>query len=76
MDSIDIIDPTFALNMSNTIDEVISTNDNSIFIYIGVAISILIIGLILYKIYYVKQCRENSEIDCDGGFCTRNPQAN
>jgi hypothetical protein len=78
MDSIDITDSTFSLAMPD-INNVMSSDiiggsiktDYNMYMYIGVAILIGLIGVFVYK-YYKNKKNNQSEIDCPGGFCTIN----
>lgn len=76
MDSIDITDSVFSLDVPDlnqvvgSVDSVIS-NDYTMYIYIGVAILVIIIGMFIFKFYQNKK-REQSLDDCEGGFCTMN----
>jgi hypothetical protein len=74
MDGIDITDSTFSLEIPY-VNTVISggsdLNDNTMFIYIGVAILVAFIAMFVYKFYLNKKPLENEE-DCTGGFCTMN----
>jgi len=73
MDSIDITDSAFSLEVPKTLklpDEFSSGYTN--FIYIGIGI-LLLAGLFYYK--YNKSSRENrkedvNNLDCPGGFCS------
>jgi nitric oxide reductase large subunit len=74
MDSIDITDSAFSLNIPE-VNEVISfnTTDNTMYIYIGVTILVVLIAIFIYKYYQTKNMsKEYSEMDCPGGFCTMN----
>ena len=92
MDSIDITDSTFSLempNMNNGISSDITTSDittSDMFggsikpeytIYIYIGVAILI-GLlfIFYYKYYQTKKNKQSEIDCPGGFCSMNQKPN
>jgi len=72
MDSIDITDSAFSLEMPD-VGKIISTGggvkDNTMFIYIGVGILVIFIGMFIYKFYMNKKSND-SELDCPGGFCT------
>jgi len=76
MDSIDITDSVFSLDVPDlnqvvgSVDSVIS-NDYTMYIYIGVAILVIIIGMFIFKFYQNKK-REQGLDDCEGGFCTMN----
>jgi len=72
MDTIDITDAAFALD-TPTINSIIDTSgggstDYTMFIYIGVAILVAIIGFFGYRFYQNKN--NGQEEDCPGGFCT------
>jgi hypothetical protein len=73
MDDIDITDSAFSLGIADT-NDVITTggglNDYTMFIYIGSAILIAIIGMFVYKFYINKKANDNQQLDCEGGFCT------
>ena len=85
MDSIDITDSTFSLDIRN-LNQVIDSNtmtmggdtngDYTMYIYIGVAALVVIIGMFIFKFYQNKKTNEsvfdNGEQDCPGGFCTMN----
>lgn len=72
MDSIDITDSAFSLDIPGVDSTVITGGSNStyysIFVYLGVAILAAIIGMFVYKYYQNK--KSTSEEDCSGGFCT------
>lgn len=76
MDSIDITDSVFSLDVPDlnqvigSVDGVVS-NDYTMYIYIGVAILVIIIGMFIFKFYQNKK-REKSIDDCEGGFCPMN----
>ena len=72
MDTIDITDSAFSLDIPDTdaITGGTSTYDYTMFIYIGAAILVAIIGMFIYKFYQNKKNNENSQMDCEGGFCT------
>lgn len=79
MDNIDIIDPTFSLDVPN-FNEIISDNivnetteDYAIYIYIGVALLVFIICIFIFKHVFKTKMSEENEDDCPGGFCTMNP---
>ena len=79
MDSIDITDSGFSLdvpNLNQVIDNVndIVSNDYTMYIYIGAVILIIIIGIFIFKFYQNKK-REQSGDDCEGGFCTMNQKS-
>jgi hypothetical protein len=76
MDNIDIIDPTFSLdapNLNELISDNGSTDDYAIYIYIGIALFIVLIGVFLFNKFFKNNSREQNEEDCPGGFCTMNP---
>jgi hypothetical protein len=74
MDSIDITDSSFSLDVPSIIGG--SLPDNNFYLYIGVAILIAIVGLFIFKFYRNKtDCNDSSDSNnvCDaedGGFCT------
>lgn len=76
MDSIDITDSVFSLDVPDlnqvigSVDDVLS-NDYTMYIYIGISILVIIIGMFIFKFYQNKK-REQSGDDCEGGFCTMN----
>jgi len=86
MDSIDITDSTFSLDVPD-LNQVIDTNNISIgggmssdytmYIYIGAAILLVITGMFIFK-FYQNEKRNQSEYeqDCPGGFCTINQSQN
>lgn len=63
----DIIDPAF--DLANTIIDPVTT-DNSYYLYIGIGIVVIFIGLFAYK-FYMNKSTENGP-DCPGGFCNNN----
>jgi hypothetical protein len=72
MDTIDIRDSAFALDIPS-MESILpaggdGSTDYTIFIYIGVAIVFAIIGIFIYKYYQNKNSVQ--EEDCPGGFCT------
>jgi len=72
MDAIDITDSAFALDVPS-MESIITTGgdgstDYTMFIYIGIAIVVAIIGILIYKFYQNKN--NVQEQDCPGGFCT------
>jgi ABC-type anion transport system duplicated permease subunit len=78
MDSIDITDSTFSLDVPD-INQVFgssdlvggSKSDYTMYIYIGVAILVALIGILIYKFYQNKKTQQSeNNIDCPGGFCT------
>jgi len=81
MDSIDITDSTFSLDIPD-LNQMIDSNsitiggmngDYTMYIYIGIAILVVIIGIFIFKFYQNKQnASNNEEQDCPGGFCTIN----
>ena len=75
MDSIDITDSVFSLDVSQVIGNNINgeTNyDYTMYIYIGLAVLIILIGIFIYRYYKNKQ----NEEDCPGGFCSTMEQNN
>lgn len=72
MDNIDITDSAFSLAVPD-LNNIISSGesiitDYTMFIYIGAAILIAIISMLIYKFYQNK--RNNQDETCSGGFCT------
>ena len=72
MDAIDIRDTAFSLDIPDTNEVINMSNDYNIFIYMGAAILIVIIGMFIYKFYINKTVNKNQQNDCEGGFCTMN----
>lgn len=72
MNSIDITDSAFSLGItdSNEIVGGTSGTDYTMFIYIGAAILVIFIGMLIYKFYQNKKNNEDTQLDCEGGFCT------
>ena len=70
---IDISDPAFYLGTNQGVSNMDVSNDNTMFLYIGVAIVVAFIGMFVYKFYMNKQsnCEEQPTMDCPGGFCIR-----
>jgi hypothetical protein len=84
MDSIDITDSTFSLDVPD-INNGIQVNspkefldeiklpfdvDKNLFVYIGIAVLVSLIGFFVYN-YYKKKSKKNVSFeDCPGGFCT------
>lgn len=78
MDHIDITDSTFSLDVPD-LNQVITSsggginNDYTMYIYIGIAILVVIVGLFIFKIYQNKKRNQSEDNeDCPGGFCTMN----
>jgi hypothetical protein len=69
MDSIDITDSTFSLNIP---EEITSNNDYTMYIYIGIAIVVILIAFFAYKSFQNRNNKDHSNIDCTGGFCNMN----
>jgi hypothetical protein len=74
MDSIDITDSNFSLNLPDS-NEVINlgggfSTDYTMYIYIGAAILLAIIIVYIYKYFQNKKNQNNQQLDCEGGFCT------
>jgi len=72
MDGIDITDSAFALDVPS-MESILTTGgdgstDYTMFIYIGIAIVVVIIGILIYKYFQNKNIVQ--EEDCPGGFCT------
>jgi uncharacterized membrane protein YukC len=89
MDSIDITDSAFSLDMPdmNNVIQFDSTTDflrgtklpfdNNIFIYIGILVLVSLIGFFVYNYYQNKKNKQNVSFeDCPGGFCTTNQLSN
>lgn len=78
MDSIDIVDSTFSLNIPSKIDNI--STDYTIYIYIGAALIVFITCMFIYKYYQnnnIKQyTNENTTNECSGGFCTMEQNVN
>ena len=71
---IDITDSTFSLDVPDISQAMCNglggaTNDYTMYIYIGAAILVSIIGMFVFKFYQNKK-KEQRGIDCEGGFCT------
>jgi hypothetical protein len=75
IDSIDITDSAFSLDVPeiNSIVGGAERTDYTMFIYIGIAVILIAVGVFIYKIYLNKKATQMSE-DCPGGFCTMNEQ--
>jgi hypothetical protein len=75
IDSIDITDSAFSLDVP-TIATGGSNSpiDYTMFIYIGIAVIVLIVGFFIYKNYRNKQ--NVMAEDCQGGFCNMNDDYN
>jgi TRAP-type C4-dicarboxylate transport system permease large subunit len=74
MDAIDITNEVFSLEHIPELNEVIGDiNDNNIFMYIAIAISILILGFVLYRSYISnkKHVTFQDSNECFGDVCTR-----
>lgn len=74
INSIDITDSAFSLDVPD-VNTIVSggggsTTDYTMFIYIGAAILVVFIAMLIYKFYQNKQKNSESELDCPGGFCT------
>jgi hypothetical protein len=87
IDSIDITDSAFSLDIPNSLDtpnslditnivtggsDSITTTDYTMFIYIGIASILLAVGMFIYKTY--KNNKNEMVENCPGGFCTMNNQ--
>lgn len=70
MESIDITDSAFSLEMPgvNKIIGIHDIKDYTIFIYIGAAIVIIFIAMFIYKFHM--KTNSSNQLDCSGGFCT------
>lgn len=81
MDSIDITDSAFSLNIPD-VNEIIPTSilssNYSTYIYIGIASLIILIGFMIFKYYQNKKNtnQSNNNLDCPGGFCSMNNVGN
>lgn len=75
IDSIDITDSTFSLDVPNIVKGGSgSCTDYTMFIYIGIAIIVLTVGFFIYRAYRNKQ---NATVkDCEGGFCNMDNEYN
>ena len=76
MNSIDITDSVFSLDvpdLNNVVDNVnnVVNNDYTMYIYIGIATLVIIIGTFIFK-YYQNEKSKQDVNDCEGGFCTMN----
>lgn len=74
MDSIDITDSNFSLDIPDkTIFSAVGGDsfiNYSNYIYIGILIVVAFIGLYVYKYFYNKKNENNVDnLDCPGGFC-------
>jgi len=81
MDSIDITDSAFSLDVSDVVGDIgssnMDTNDYTMYLYIGAAILVIMIGTYIFNIYKknrVNNNDNNDNNDCVGGFCTINQQ--
>lgn len=82
MDSIDITDSAFSLDVSDVVGDIIGssnmdTNDYTMYLYIGAAILVIIIGTYIFNIYKKNRLNNNDNndnIDCTAGFCMMNQQ--
>lgn len=77
IDSIDITDSAFSLDVPeiNNIAKAVGGSDSydyTMFIYIGLAVVALIIGMFIYKSYQNKTTNQM----CEGGFCNMNDEYN
>jgi len=79
MDSIDVTDSVFSLNVPDLnkvvdgVDDVVNNGYTS-YIYIGIFI-LVIIGIFAFKYYQNKKSKQYVN-DCEGGFCTMNENPN
>jgi hypothetical protein len=79
MDSIDVTDSVFSLNvpdLNNVVDGVddVVNNGYTSYIYIGIFI-LVVIGIFAFKYYQNKKSKQYVN-DCEGGFCTMNENQN
>ena len=74
MESIDITDSAFTLDIPTANDLIIADGikDYTAFIYIGAAILIAFIVMFIYKFYINHKSSNESQLDCSGGFCNIN----
>ena len=76
MDSIDVTDSVFSLNvpdLNNGVDDVVNNGYTS-YIYIGIFI-LVVIGIFAFKYYQNRKSKQYVN-DCEGGFCTMNENPN
>jgi hypothetical protein len=76
MDSIDVTDSVFSLNvpdLNNCVDDVVNNGYTS-YIYIGIFI-LVVIGIFAFKYYQNRKSKQYVN-DCEGGFCTMNENQN
>ncbi len=75
MDSIDVTDSVFSLNVPDLnkvvdgVDDVVNNGYTS-YIYIGIFI-LVVIGIFAFKYYQNRKSKQYVN-DCEGGFCTMN----
>lgn len=71
MDSIDITDSAFSLEIPgvNKVIDIDGMKDYTIFIYIGATIVIAFITMFIFK-FYMNKTNSSNQLDCSGGFCT------
>jgi|SaaInl5LU_22_DNA_1037371.scaffolds.fasta_scaffold118613_1 hypothetical protein len=79
MDSIDVTDSVFSLNVPD-LNKVVDGVDNVVnngytsYIYIGIFI-LVVIGIFAFKYYQNRKSKQYVN-DCEGGFCTMNENPN
>jgi hypothetical protein len=87
MENIDITSSEFSLgnianlgesiNLFNSKGGGMEENDSIMYMYVGVAILIGIVGMLIYKFYFNKKPSvhfDEENVDCTGGFCTMGTQ--
>jgi hypothetical protein len=91
MDSIDITDSAFSLDIPDTNSIIQLNSDSNIvggtgfswefinqpYFYIGVVVVIALIGMFAYKYYQNRKHKQSVTFeDCPGGFCTMDQKPN
>lgn len=69
MDSIDITDSEFSLNVPQ-LNSFKGVGDDVNYIYIGIAVVLLLVGVFAYNYFSAKSKHVTFKDDCEGGFCT------